>query len=148
MRGPVSHAAGTRHCAFGSTRATPLFTLADETGASRAIVGRDEFSAELVRAKTAHFGLTLIKASAVQDLPRPWFYGQPDADGRWGDKRVDDDIAFWYAWRDAGKSLYIASRVAIGHAELMIRWPDRDMSAMYQHPTEFSDRGKPDEVWR
>jgi hypothetical protein len=38
--------------------------------------------------------------------------------------------------------------VAIGHAELMIRWPDRNMTAMYQHPNEFNSRGKPDEVWR
>lgn len=146
MRNPDADAIAPIQAA--RTRATPLFTLADEAGASRGSVDRDEFAQELVRAKTAHFGLTLIKTAALRDLPAPWFHGQPDPDGGWGEKRIDDDIAFWYAWRDAGKSLYVCPRVAIGHAELMIRWPDRNMSATYQHPTEFSERGKPDEVWR
>lgn len=130
------------------TKATSLFTLADETGAARSHVARHEFAGDLVRARTAHFGLTLLKVTALQDMPRPWFYGKPDAEGRWGEERVDDDIAFWHAWREAGKTLFIAPRVAVGHAELMVRWPDRDLVATYQHPNEFTDRGKPDNVWR
>lgn len=130
------------------TKTTSLFTLADENGVARSQVSRDELHADIVRARTAHFGLTLLKVSALQDLPRPWFYGRPDAEGRWGEDRVDDDIAFWHAWREAGKTLYLAPRVAVGHAELMVRWPDRDLVATYQHPNEFTDRGKPDNVWR
>lgn len=130
------------------TKSTALFTLANDDGTPRSIVARDEMAGELVRARTAHFGLTLLKVSALLDLPRPWFYGKPDADGRWGEYRVDDDIAFWNAWNAAGKSLYLAARVAVGHAELMVRWPSRDLVATYQHPNEFTDRGKPDDVWR
>lgn len=132
----------------GRSVSTPLFTLIDEDGNARRQVARDELQAELAPARTAHFGLTLLRVSALQALPRPWFYGKPDDEGRWGEGRTDDDIAFWHAWRAAGRTLYICPRVAIGHAELMIRWPDRNMTAMYQHPNEFSSRGKPDEVWR
>lgn len=130
------------------TRSTPLATFPDGNGGVLREVPREAFDGELVQARTAHFGLTLIKTASLQRLPRPWFHGQPDSDGRWGDQRVDDDIAFWHAWREAGLSLFVASRVAIGHAELMIRWPDRNMSATYQHPQTYNERGKPDEVWR
>lgn len=130
------------------SRSTALFTLRDAEGNARRQVAREEFDGDLIQARTAHFGLTLIKVSALQRLPRPWFYGRPDEDGRWSDGRVDDDIAFWNAWYAAGLSLYLCPRVAIGHAELMIRWPDQNLSAMYQHPSEFAADGKPDEVWR
>jgi hypothetical protein len=130
------------------TLSTALFTLEDDDGNPMNEVRRDAFAGELVRARTAHFGLTLLKVSALLELPRPWFYGKPDPEGRWGEERVDDDIAFWHAWRDAGKSLYLAPRVAVGHAELMVRWPNRDLVATYQHPNDFTARGKPDDVWR
>ena len=130
------------------SRSTPLFTLFDAAGNPRSSVSREEMQADIVPARTAHFGLTLLRVSALQDLPRPWFYGKPDPDGRWGEARVDDDIAFWHAWHAAGKSLCLCPRVAIGHAELMVRWPDRDMAATYQHPNEFASQGKPDDVWR
>lgn len=130
------------------SRANPLFTVFDDAGQARRQLSRQELQAEIIPARTAHFGLTLLKTSALRDLPRPWFYGKPDPDGRWGEERVDDDIAFWNVWRESGRSLCICPRVAIGHAELMIRWPDRNMTAMYQHPNEFNDQGKPDEVWR
>ena len=130
------------------SKSTALFTLADETGAPRSAAAREEFAGDLVRARTAHFGLTLLKVSALQDMPKPWFYGQPDPEGRWGEERVDDDIAFWRTWEEAGKTLYLAPRVAVGHAELMVRWPNRDLVATYQHPNDFVERGKPDDVWR
>lgn len=130
------------------SKSTPLFTLRDADGKPRSQVSREELAEDVLPARTAHFGLTLLKVSALETLPRPWFYGAPDADGRWGDGRVDDDIAFWNAWRDAGRTLYLCPRVAIGHAELMIRWPDSNMAATYQHPIDYSSNGKPEDVWK
>lgn len=130
------------------SKSTPLFTVEDADGVIRRRVAREEMQVELVRARTAHFGLTLLRTDALAAMSKPWFVGIPDKDGRWGDERTDDDIHFWHQWKLAGRSLYLCPRVAIGHAELMIRWPDRNLVASYQHPNEFADRGKPDEVWR
>lgn len=130
------------------SKSTPLFTLKNPDGTARSQVERDELMGDVIEARTAHFGLTLLKVSALESLPRPWLYGHPDEDGRWGEGRVDDDIAFWYGWAEAGKRLYVCPRVAIGHAELMVRWPGRDMQAIYQHPSDYASTGKPEDVWR
>lgn len=130
------------------TKSTPLFTVRGADGRNRGELARDDFAHDLLRAYTAHFGCTLISVAALQRLPRPWFKGEPDADGRWGDKRVDDDVWFWHRWAECGNSLYIANRVAVGHAELMIRWPDGNLEPTYQHPSEFYDQGAPTDVWQ
>lgn len=74
---------------------------------------------EPVRITTAHFGCTLIRVDALRDVPKPWFKSQPDDDGGWGDGRMDDDIWFWHQWREAGRTLYLAPSVPIGHLEEM-----------------------------
>lgn len=70
--------------------------------------------------KTAHFGLTLLRMSRLVDIPKPWFQGQPNDDGVWGEGRVDDDIYFWHKWKEEGRSVYISPNVRIGHLELMV----------------------------
>lgn len=132
----------------GRKRSTPLFTLKDEHGQVLSQVGREHFAGELVRAATAHFGLTLIKASALRKLPKPWFVGVPDADGRWGETRIDDDVHFWKQWEACGNALHIAARVPVGHAELMVRWPDINFDVVHQHPSAFWEHGLPAEVWK
>jgi SAM-dependent methyltransferase len=52
------------------------------------------------------------------------------------------------AWERQGKTLMLANHVAIGHAELMIRWPDRNLQATYQISSEFWKSGAPANVWR
>jgi hypothetical protein len=111
-------------------------------------IDRREFGAELVEAQSAHFGLTLFRASSFAKCNRPWFCGRPDQDQRWGDNRVDDDVSFWQQWAASGLSLYVASRVPIGHAELMVRWPTRDLGVTYQSPAEFHKSGIPENAWR
>jgi hypothetical protein len=130
------------------TQPTPLLTMAGPDGENTAEVPREVFDAELVPCKTAHFGLTLLRVAALRALPRPWFHGQPNAAGEWSDGRIDPDIGFWRAWEAAGFSLYTAARVPIGHVEAMVRWPGRDMHAIYQHPSDYHDAGKPEDVWR
>jgi len=130
------------------TRPLPLMTIRDTDGRTVRQVRRELMDAELLRVSTAHFGLTLIRADKLAALPHPWFKGEPDAEGHWSDQRTDADIWFWRQWEAAGNTLYSANRVPIGHAELMIRWPGRDLRAIYQHPWEFYEDGRPEGSWQ
>jgi hypothetical protein len=98
---------------------------------------------------TAHFGLTLIRASAIRKMKKPWFLGVPGEDGDWGQDRQDPDIYFWHKFREAGNRLAVCPQVAIGHAELVITWPDQRLKAMHQYPTHFWNSGgrRPPEAW-
>jgi hypothetical protein len=129
-------------------KATPLMTVASAEGKNAGTIPFDAFGGELIQARTAHFGLTLIKAEKLSTLPRPWLHGQPEADGEWGEGRTDPDVAFWKNWERAGNTLYVANRVPVGHLEVMIRWPGRDLAAIYQHPSDYHDAGRPEAVWR
>lgn len=131
------------------TKSTPLMTVRGEDGRNITTIPFDEFKKPLMKVATAHFGLTLIKTEALLKVPKPWFWSTPDEKGQWSDAaRVDDDIWFWRRWEEAGNTLYLANRVTVGHAELMVRWPGPDMKAGYQHPSEFWDKGRPRWVWK
>jgi hypothetical protein len=98
---------------------------------------------------TAHFGLTIIRTSAIRRTPKPWFIGVPNAEGDWGDGRRDPDIYFWHKFREAGNTLAVCPQVAIGHAELVITWPDQRLNAIHQYPTHYWNAGgkRPPEAW-
>jgi hypothetical protein len=106
------------------------------------------FAADVIPARTAHFGLTLIRTSSLAKLPRPWLWSQPAPDGTWGEGRVDADIYFWRQWEKAGLSLYVANRVSVGHMELMVTWPGPSFEPLYQHPKDFQAGGPPKDVWK
>lgn len=127
---------------------TALLTVKDENGVPTAKLGHDLLDQNLMKAATAHFGLTLLRADKVQKLSKPWFHSIPDQNGGWHDGHVDDDSRFWHIWEKAGNSLYIANRVPIGHLEETIRWPDEALQARYQPMTEFNKSGPPEWVWR
>ena len=129
------------------TKATPLMTV-KRNGTNVGQLEWSEFQRPTIPVSTAHFGLTLLRTEKLQALPRPWFHGKPDASGQWGDGRTDEDIHFWREWEKAGFSVHSANRVAIGHAELMVRWPGQDLQAIYQHPSEYWESGKPEKVWQ
>jgi hypothetical protein len=132
--------------ALQSHRSKPTVLLTIGNGETK--VPMEDLHGDIMRVDTAHFGLTLIRASSLSNLPKPWFKATPDINGDWGDGRVDSDIAFWHGWKKAGKSLYVANRVPVGHIEPMIRWPGCDLQAIMQHPNEFNTTGKPDGVWQ
>lgn len=98
---------------------------------------------------SAHFGLTVIRCSALRRMPKPWFIGVPSPDGDWGDDRVDPDVHFWNKWRECGNTLAICPQVAIGHAELVITWPDQRLKGIHQYPSHFWGTGgrRPPEAW-
>lgn len=88
-----------------------------------------------IKVTTAHFGLTLIRVQSLKDVQKPWFWSQHDADGNWGDDKLDDDIWFWHRWRLSGKTIYVAPSVAIGHLEETVAVFDERMNAkhIYMH---------------
>ena len=140
-------------CAFQWRRdkTSPLFTMerADSCDQPREIhVPFDHLRAEAMRLRTGHFGLTLFRAAAFADVERPWFHSVPGTDGRWDDKRMDEDIAFWHRWAEAGKTLYQANRCAVGHLQLVVTWPGRMMTAHHQYVPDWTEHGKPAEAWR
>lgn len=104
---------------------------------------------------TAHFGLTLLRASALRRMPKPWFLGVPNELGGWEDlpddqtPRVDPDIYFWRQWKKCGNTLAVCPQVAIGHAELVITWPDQRLKGIHQYPSHFWNAGgrRPPEAW-
>ena len=106
-----------------------------------------ELQQDLLPIRTGHFGLTMIRVSALRDLPRPWFHAKPDAQGGWGDGHVDDDISFWRKWHEAGRKLFMANRVVIGHLQLMVSWPSLELLVVQQYAGDYQQRGKPKGIW-
>jgi hypothetical protein len=96
------------------------------------------FDSDLIKLKTGHFGLTLIRASSRSRTCRSrWFSVVPAKDGSWGEGHVDEDIYFWRQWAASGKTLYAANRVAVGHIEPMIKWPGRDLGTIHQRVADY-----------
>lgn len=126
---------------------TALFTVPGEEGENAPKLLRTAFDPDIQPVETAHFGLTLIRTEKLKALPKPWFHSVPDPDGGWGDGRIDEDIAFWRKWKQAGNTLYLANRVAIGHAELMARWPDINLEVFYQPMSDWQNDGIPEGAW-
>jgi hypothetical protein len=89
------------------------------------------------RVTTAHFGLTLIRVSALKDVSKPWFKAQPSDTGDWNDDRLDDDIWFWHQWRLAGKNIYVAPSVSIGHLEETVAVFDEQMQGKHIYVHEW-----------
>lgn len=128
--------------------ALPLMTILDKDRKPMKSIGMDYFMSDLSRISTAHFGLTLLRVKSLLETPHPWFKAEPNSKGLWEEGRMDDDIFFWFNWEKAGKNLYLANRVVIGHLELMVRWPGRDFRVMYQHPNDYRKDGPPIEAWQ
>lgn len=147
----LAHPEADAIAALQSSRhlSTALFTAADTDGKPAATVDLQAMRTDLFPVRTAHFGLTLLRADKLRALPRPWFHSKPDADGRWTlAGRTDDDVAFWRTWTSAGNSLFIAPRAAIGHIEVMVRWPGKDLQAIWQPMSEWNKEGAPEGAWK
>lgn len=107
------------------------------------IPGKKDVEVEggLIEVATAHFGLTLIRLDSLKDVPRPWFQGIPSASGSWqDDDKIDDDIFFWNNWRKAGKTVFVAPDVNLGHLELMVSEFDEHMKPRRLHVSEWNER--------
>lgn len=126
----------------------PLFTHGNN-GAANGVVTFESLSKELMPIISGHFGLTLIRTSALNQLPKPWFLEVPDGSGAWSEDhptkpRIDSDAWFWKSMRDAGMGIFLAPGVVVGHAELLITWPTPMLGPTYQKLTNYQTAGKPD----
>jgi hypothetical protein len=126
----------------------PLFTMRDGEDKIVTRISSDDLNVPLLKVATAHFGLTLIRCSALKTMPHPWFWGQPNQSGMWEGDRTDDDIYFWHKWQEQGKSVYLAPKTVIGHGSYMLCFPDMNMKPTWQSATDFYKSGPPDNVWK
>jgi predicted SAM-dependent methyltransferase len=129
------------------TDGVPLMTRLNPDGSIMTRGPMADFRKPMMRVHTSHFGCTLIRVSALVKVPHPWFKGEPNAEGRWGEGRIDDDIWFWKRWADAGNSVYSANQVAVGHGEYTVLWPDKNLRPIHQLPREWRENGTPKEAW-
>jgi hypothetical protein len=90
-----------------------------------------------LKVDTAHFGLTVINLAKLAKTPKPWFFCQPDANGQWGEDRIDSDIWFWRQWAAAGNSIHIDIATRIGHVEEMIVTYNDDMRIEHVYPVDW-----------
>lgn len=101
---------------------------------------------ETMPIRSGHFGLTLLRASAVRDLQRPWFAAQPDKQGGWNDGRIDADVNFWLNLGRHAGGIYCANRVVVGHAQQVITWPTSELTPVHQYAPDYTTNGKPTEA--
>ncbi len=120
----------------------------DDEGGWKPSSHLSDFDPELVPIVAGHFGLTLIRLSALEGMQKPWLQSEPDAQGAWGDKSTDADMVFWKRFRAAGRKAYLATRVPAGHAQLMVTWPDQAMRPLHQYPDLYHQHGMPANVRR
>jgi predicted SAM-dependent methyltransferase len=102
--------------------------------------GMELNSLDPIKVYTAHFGLTLLRVEDLKDVPKPWFKCEPDEHGEYGDNRLDSDIWFWHQWRLAGKTIYVAPRVSIGHLEEMVAEFDEDLQQRHVYLNEWREQ--------
>jgi len=125
-----------------------LFSMKDEFGNLRRSADITEFDPDLTAIETGHFGMTLIKLAALRDIPKPWLWSQPDENGDWSDDRCDADIYFWRKFRAAGKKVFQANHIKIGHLQIISSWTTNDWQIRHQYLSDWTENGKPEECRR
>jgi hypothetical protein len=96
-----------------------------------------ETSGAPVKVATAHFGLTVISIEKLRALPKPWFWATPNERGEWDGSKVDDDVHFWFRWKEAGNSVYLDPLTRLGHLEEMISVYDENMVPGHIYPADW-----------
>lgn len=118
--------------------------LDESTGKRKQEATLADIEPDIVPVEWAHFGLTFIRVEALRRMKKPWFYETPAPNGGWGDGRIDNDINFWHGLRSIGGQVFVAPHVAIGHAQLIVTWPDQNMQPIYQYMGEWNKTGMPE----
>jgi hypothetical protein len=122
-----------------------LLARRDEKGEFPKTLSSSELNNEMFQAEQAHFGLTLIRLSALRDVPRPWFLRIPDPEKE-SPETLDDDIYFWRLWKKHNKTLYVDCHNGIGHVQEVVTWPGTDLRPVHQLWGEFKRTGRPKNV--
>ena len=105
---------------------TPMLTLggmvkSEET--KRNVMASDFNDHDWVPIDNGHFGLTMFRANSIKKLEKPWFHSQPNEEGSWKDRRRDADMVFWDKAMDAGLKVGLATKVFIGHLQMVATFP-------------------------
>jgi hypothetical protein len=130
------------------TEPKPLWTPMRNPDGSFVNVTNQDLDADLCEIGTAHFGLTIIRTSALAKMPAPWFLPVPAPDGTWSTGKLDDDMYFWYLFRECGNRLFLAPRVKIGHEVENIVWPGADLDKpVLQGMFDYLANGIPKGTW-
>lgn len=79
---------------------------------------------DIVPVDSGHFGLTVFRKSCFEKIRKPWFIPKPDSYGNWEEGKIDEDVMFWVNFKEAGLNLGLATKVKIGHLQLMVTCPD------------------------
>jgi hypothetical protein len=128
-----------------------MFALPGSTPDEQTQVSDEWFKQPVQPVETAHFGLTLIRASALRATPKPWFVETANDAGTFDGGHMDADIHFWKQFTKNGHKLGLATHVSVGHAELMITWPSRQVEdcKVLQHTTDYWANGQkaPEKAW-
>lgn len=79
---------------------------------------------DVTRVTFQHFGLTIIRRQVFEMLPKPWFWSVPNLDSSWSaNDRIDADIWFWRACKEAGIKVCQHNKVVVGHMVLAVKLP-------------------------
>lgn len=106
------------------------------------VVGEDalqiEWTGYPLKAKTAHFGLTVIDLAKLRNVEKPWFAAHPNEAGGWDGEKVDDDVHFWLQWTKAGNTIYIDPGTRLGHMEEMVAIHDEKLNTVHMYQSEWA----------
>lgn len=121
-----------------------MFALPGSTPEEQTEVQDAWFKKPVQWVETAHFGLTFIRAAAFKAMPKPWFVETANEEGTFTGGHMDADIHFWKQFKKCGFKLGLATNVSVGHAELMITWPSRQVEGgkVLQHTTDYWVNGQ------
>jgi predicted SAM-dependent methyltransferase len=137
-------------CAVQSKRSSDacLFGKFKREDGSEVVMQRQDFDPLVTQVDSGHFGLTMIRASSLEQLKKPWMRDEPDSNGDWiEDEKVDADISFWRKWKEQNFTLYLANHIAVGHVQEVVTWPhEQDFRPIHQSVSEYKETGKPPEA--
>lgn len=126
-----------------------MFALAGVDVETKTSVEDDWFAKPVQPVETAHFGCSLFRTEALKKVEKPWFLARANEDGEWHSGHTDEDIHFWRQWAKAGNTAGLATNISIGHAELMVTWPSRQVTdgKVQQHTTDYWTNGPHEKAW-
>lgn len=92
-----------------------------------------------IQVDSAHFGLTVIDIKKLATVPKPWFWAQPNDDGKWEGSKIDDDVYFWKKWQEAGHRVFVDPGCRLGHLEEVVTVFDDNMELQHLYPKQWSE---------
>lgn len=98
-----------------------------------------DWSGYPIQVDSAHFGLTVIDLKKLENIPKPWFWAQPNSDGQWEGDKIDDDVYFWKKWQEAGNRVFVDPGCRLGHLEEVITVFDENMELQHLYPKQWSE---------